>query len=537
MAKTIVVTGGVMSGLGKGIASASIGRILQSRGYRVSAIKIDPYLNQDAGTMNPIEHGEVFVLDDGGEVDMDFGHYSRFMNISLTSEHNITTGKIYKRVMEKERKGDYLGQTVQVIPHVTNEVKAWIRDVAKKDDIDILIIEVGGTTGDIENLPFLEALRQMKAEEPGSVLFVHLTLVPDLSVVGEQKTKPTQHSVKMLREVGIDPDVIIGRSTIALTQDTKKKISLFCNVKEDSVISSPDCETIYEVPIVFESESFSDTILRRFRLGEKDTDLANWKKLVNRIKNAADKEKIRIAIPGKYTKLHDSYVSILESLKHAGANQNVFIEPVWIDTEEFEKDRSKLKLLKDVDGIVVPGGFGSRGTEGKMLAIQYARENNIPFLGLCYGMQLATIEYARNVCGLEGANSTEIDKNTPYPVIDILPEQKAVAAMGGTMRLGAYPTKLEKGTKARDIYGKEVIYERHRHRYEVNPDYIARLEEKGLIFSGKHPERNLMEVIELKDHPFFLASQFHPEFKSGLEQPAPLFVGLVKAAQERRRAG
>jgi len=537
MVKIIVVTGGVMSGLGKGIAAASIGRVLQSKGYKLSAIKIDPYLNQDAGTMNPIEHGEVFVLDDGGEVDMDFGHYSRFLNIDLTSDHNITTGKIYKRVMEKERRGDYLGQTVQVIPHVTNEIKVWIKELAKKDDADILIVEVGGTTGDIENLPFLEAVRQMKAEEPGNVLFVHLTLVPDLSVVGEQKTKPTQHSVKMLREVGIDPDIIIGRSTEPLLQDTKRKIALFCNVKEESVISSPDCETIYEVPLVFETEQLSETILRKFRLSAKTTDLNNWKKLVNRIKSSSDKPSVKIALTGKYTKLHDSYVSILESLKHAGAHQNIFIEPVWIETDEFEKDSSKLKALDEVDGIVVPGGFGARGTEGKILAIKYARENSIPFLGLCYGMQLATIEYARNVCGIKNASSTEIDQESPAPVIDILPEQKDLDSMGGTMRLGAYPTRLEKGTKARDIYGKELIYERHRHRYEVNPEFIASLEEKGLVFCGKHPERNLMEMIELKEHPYFIASQFHPEFKSSLERPAPLFKGLVKAAQERRRAG
>ena len=537
MVKIIVVTGGVMSGLGKGIATASIGRILQSKGYTVSAIKIDPYLNQDAGTMNPIEHGEVFVLDDGGEVDMDFGHYSRFLNIDLTNEHNITTGKIYKRVMEKERRGDYLGQTVQVIPHVTNEVKLWIKELAKKDGVDILIVEVGGTTGDIENLPFLEAIRQMKAEEPGNVLFVHLTLVPALTVVGEQKTKPTQHSVKMLREVGIDPDIIIGRSEEALSQSTKKKISLFCNVKEESVISSPDCETIYEVPLVFEKEKLSETILRRFRLTAKDTDLKNWKKLVNRIKESSDKPTVRIAITGKYTRLHDAYVSVLESLKHAGAHYNIFIEPVWIETDEFEKDASRLKKLEDIDGIVVPGGFGSRGTEGKILAIKYARENKIPFLGLCYGMQLATIEYARNVCGLENANSTEIDKDTPHPVIDILPEQKEIDSMGGTMRLGAYQTKLGKNTKARDVYTKELISERHRHRYEVNPAYIQKLEEKGLSFSGRHPERDLMEIIELEEHPYFLASQFHPEFKSSLERPAPLFLGLINAAQERRRAG
>lgn len=521
-----------MSGIGKGIATASVGKILQSKSYKVSIIKIDPYLNQDAGTMNPIEHGEVFVLDDGGEVDMDFGHYSRYMGINLTREHNITTGKIFQRVLEKERRGDYLGQTVQIIPHVTNEIKATIREIAKKDNADILITEIGGTTGDIENMSFLEAARQMKAEEPGNILFLHVTLVPDLNVVGEQKTKPTQHSVRMLREAGIEPDVIIGRSKEKLSEKTKKKIALFCNVREDAVVSSPDRASIYEIPLVLEEEKLSETILRKLKKRPKKSNLTRWKRLVSQINNP--KAEVTIAIAGKYTKLHDSYVSIAEALKHAGAKYSAKINIEWLETDEFEASPAKLEELKKVDGIIIPGGFGARGTTGKILAIEYARKNKIPLLGLCYGFQISVIEYARNVAGLQNANSTEIDPQTPHPVIDILPEQKNISKLGGTMRLGAYPAQLLKGSKARELYGQDLIYERHRHRYEVNPKYIEALEKAGLVFSGRNPDAPLMEMLELPNHPFFVGTQAHPEFKSTLENPSPLFVGLVQAALKRK---
>ncbi len=531
--KYIFVTGGVMSGIGKGIASASVAKILQSKSYKVSIIKVDPYLNQDAGTMNPIEHGEVFVLDDGGEVDMDFGHYYRYTGINLTRDHNITTGKIFQQVLEKERRGDYLGQTVQIIPHVTNEIKSTIRELAKKDGADIMIVEIGGTTGDIENMSFLEAVRQMKVEEPTNVLFIHVTLVPDLNVVGEQKTKPTQHSVRMLREAGIEPDVIIGRSKEKLSDKTKKKIALFCNVKEDAVVSSPDRASIYEIPLVLEEEKLSETILRKLKKRPKKSNLTRWKKLVSRINNAT--REVTIAIPGKYTKLHDSYVSIAEALKHAGAKFGAKINLLWIETDEFETNPQKIEELKKADGIIVPGGFGARGTIGKLLAIEYARKNKIPLLGLCYGFQLSTIEYARNAAGLENANSTEIDPSTPHPVIDILPEQKKISKLGGTMRLGAYPAQLLKGSKLRELYGQDMVYERHRHRYEVNPDYIERLEKTGLVFSGKNPDAPLMEMLELPTHPFFVGTQAHPEFKSTLENPAPLFVGLVQAALKRQK--
>lgn len=530
--KYIFVTGGVLSGLGKGIMSAALGRILISRGYRVSAIKIDPYLNQDAGTMNPVEHGEVFVLDDGGEVDMDFGHYERFLGIALSSDHNITTGKIFQKVLDKERKGDYLGQTVQVVPHVINEIKDTIRSIAKRENPDILLVEIGGTVGDIEAMHFLEAARQMKTEEPGNILFVHLTLVPQLSVVGEQKSKPTQHSVRLLRDAGIAPDIIVGRSNHYLTDKIKRKIALFCNVKEDAVISNPDASTIYAVPLILEKEGLGDLVLRKLRLRRKRTRLGEWKRRVNKIKNA--KRHVTIALTGKYMKLHDSYVSIEESLVHAGAALGLSVDLVWIDTEEFEKDPKKVSILDSVDGILVPGGYGSRGVEGKILSVKYARQKKVPYLGLCYGLQMAVIEFARNVAGLQGAHTTEVDPKTPYPVIDILEEQKDIERMGGTNRLGAYTSTLVKGSLAYRLYDREQISERHRHRYEVNPEYIPQLETAGMRFTGRNPERDLVEVIELPGQ-FFIATQFHPELKSRLDRPAPLFLGFLRAAQRRKK--
>lgn len=523
--KYVVTTGGVISGLGKGLVSSSIGKILQSYGYKVTMCKIDPYLNVDAGTMNPYEHGEVFVLDDGGEVDMDLGNYERFLNISLTKAHNITTGKAYKAVIDKERMGDYLGKTVQIIPHVTDEIKREIREVAK--GWDVCVIEVGGTVGDIESMPFLEALRQLKMEEGAeNVAFVHVTLVPVLDVVGEQKTKPTQHSVQRLLESGIQPDFIIARSRNPLDEKVRQKISNFCNVLGENVISDPDAPSTYHVPLILEKEGFGHKLAKKLGL-KIGKDLNAWGKMTDRMLNA--KKTVRIAMAGKYTALGDSYISILEAIKHGALANNCKAEIIWIDTEEFEKDPGKAKILDKVDGLVVPGGFGSRGVEGKIIAANYARTRKIPYLGLCYGMQMAVIEFARNVCGLKGAHTTECDPKTPHPVIHILPEKYQIKQMGGTLRLGSWPCRIKKGTLAEKIYKSALIHERHRHRYEVNPDYIKRLEEKGLVFSGLHPSRPLMEIAEVPGHPFFAGTQFHPEFKSRPEAPSPIYVGFIKA--------
>jgi len=530
--KYITISGGVISGLGKGIVSASLGRILESKGYKVTVLKIDPYLNQDAGTMNPIEHGEVFVLDDGAEVDMDFGHYERYLNVDLTGEHNITTGKIYQTVLDKERRGDYLGQTVQIIPHVINEIVDTMKNVSKKSKADISIIELGGTVGDIESMPFVEAVRQLKVKNPDDVVCIHVTLVPKMSTVGEQKTKPTQHSVRMLREAGLEPDIIVCRAEEELMDTTKRKIAMFCNVAESEVISNPDCNSIYQVPLVLQEEKLGELVLKKFGLKSGKRDLKEWKKRVNRIVKA--KKRVVIAISGKYMKLHDSYTSIDEALTHAGVDVGVGVDVVWIDTEEFEKHPEKLKQLSAVDGILVPGGFGSRGTEGKILAIKYARKHKIPYLGLCLGMQLAVVEFARNIAKMKDANSTEFNSKTPYPVIDYLPEQRELLKLGGTMRLGAYPAKLKKGTILRKLYGKELISERHRHRYEVTPKYIEKLEKAGLVFSGKNPDKPVMETLEYPKHPFFVGSQFHPEFKSKMEKSSPIFYGFIKAAAGKK---
>lgn len=526
--KYIITTGGVISGLGKGIVSSSIGKILQSCGFKVTMVKVDPYINVDAGTMNPFEHGEVFVLDDGGECDMDLGNYERFLNINLTRAHNITTGKAYKTVIDKERHGDYLGKTVQIIPHVTDEIKGMLQMVA--DENDFVIIEFGGTVGDIESMPFLEAARQLHMDEGSeNVLFVHVTLVPVLSVVGEQKTKPTQHSVQRLQESGIQPDLIVARSPKKLELKVKAKISRFCNIEERFVISNPDVKNLYAVPLSLMAEDISDKILEKLNLKKRNPDLKKWEKVVEDLDNA--KKVIKVAIAGKYTALNDSYISILEALNHAGGANGCKVKIVWIETTDFEKDQKKLKVLDDVDGLLVPGGFGGRGAAGKIATINYARNKKIPFLGLCYGFQLATVGFAREVCGIEDANSTEIDEKTKYPVICILPDQFEGIDMGATMRLGSWACKIDKGTLAHKLYGKNRIEERHRHRYELNPKYITALEAGGLVFSGKSPDKPIMEMLELpeKEHPFFLATQFHPEFKSRPENPSPPFVGFVKA--------
>ncbi len=530
-AKYIVVSGGVLSGLGKGLFISSLGFLLQSKGYKVVPIKIDPYLNVDAGTMNPMEHGEVFVLDDGTEADMDLGNYERFMNLTLTSKSNITTGKIFKGVIEKERRGDYLGQTVQLIPHITDELQRRYKEIAKENQAEIVLIEIGGTVGDIENQIFLESVRQLSSTE--DVFFVHCSLVPILSVVGEQKTKPTQQSVKMLNEAGIFPDMIFARSSKELEEKTKEKISRFCGVKPEYVISGKDLKNIYEIPLVLEEQMVAEKILSKMGLFPKKNNLSGWGEFVSKMNNAT--EEITIAITGKYVDLKDSYVSIKESLMHCSGKFGCKINIRWIETSEIEIGKIKTtEVLKGVDGIIVPGGFGKRGIEGKIQCIQYAREKNIPFLGICLGFQLAVIEFARNVCGLSHANTTEIDPSAIHPVIDILEFQKKILDKGGTMRLGKYPAKLKDNSKIKELYGEENIFERHRHRFEVNPFYINTLEEKGLIFSGKSPDGELMEFLENPNLDFFIGTQAHPELTSKPLKPNPMFVGLIQSCLNRK---
>ncbi|TGC10729.1 glutamine hydrolyzing CTP synthase [Methanolobus halotolerans] len=522
--KYIIVTGGVMSGLGKGITTASIGRNLKNKGYKVTAIKIDPYINIDAGTMSPFQHGEVFVLKDGGEVDLDLGNYERFLDTELTREHNLTTGKVYQSVIAKERRGEYLGKTVQIIPHITNEIKGRIRKVAAKSGADICLIEVGGTVGDIESMPFLEAVRQMHREEPKKdIVFVHVTLVP-LDSQGDQKTKPTQHSVKDLRELGLTPNVIVTRCKEPLIEHTISKIALFCDVPEEAVISAHDANDIYEVPLMMEKEGLTSYVMKLMDLSS-DTIDNSWSEMVERMNNLEGT--VNIGIVGKYTHLEDSYLSISASIKHAAIECGVKFCTSWIDSESFESDPSSVEALSKYDGILVPGGFGERGIEGKIMAIRYARENDIPYLGLCLGMQLCVIEFARNVAGLENANSSEFDENTPYPVIDLLPEQENIVDMGATMRLGDYEADLKSCTLAETIYGCSRIIERHRHRYEVNPNFVDRIEAKGMVFSGKN--RNRMEIAEIPGKKFFFASQFHPEFKSRPGRPSPPFKAFIQA--------
>jgi len=520
--KYIIITGGVLSGLGKGIAAASIGHLLSSR-LKIVPIKCDGYLNVDPGTMNPFEHGEVFVLDDGAEVDMDFGHYERFLGITCKSGWNLTMGKVFDMVRRHERRGDYLGKTVQYIPHVTDVIKEHIFDVAREEKPDLIFVEIGGTVGDIENELFLEAMRQIK-EDVGreNILYIHLTYVPIPYGVSEQKSKPTQQSVNLLKQRGIFPDIIIGRCSQFLTNEIRRKISSFCDVHPDAVITGLDVEDIYEIPVIFEKEGLPEIIHKKLNI-YSPPDLTRWKALVENIRNP--RAEITVAMCGKYTKLEDSYASIVESFNHCSAHLGCKVNLKWVETT----DLMETSFLDEVDGVVVPGGFGSRGIEGKIEVIRQVRERDIPFLGLCLGLQLAVIEFARNVCGLEGANSTEMDPNTSHPVIDILPEQKEISDKGGTMRLGAYPAVLKEGSLVYSLYGREEVSERHRHRYEVNPDYHSRISEKGMLFSGVSGDGRLVEFIELPGKRYFVATQAHPELKSRMEKPAPLFYGFVRA--------
>jgi CTP synthase len=530
MAKYVFVTGGVTSSLGKGITAASIGRILKSRGLRVSILKLDPYINVDPGTMSPYQHGEVFVTDDGAETDLDLGHYERFIDENLTQLSNVTTGRIYQAVIAKERRGDYLGGTVQVIPHITNEIKERISRVARQGDPDVVIVEVGGTVGDIESLPFLEAIRQMRKDVGrANVLYVHVTLLPALQATGELKTKPTQHSVRELRAIGIQPDVIVLRSDRPVPDEIREKIALFTDVSTEAVIPAPTADTIYEVPLMFEEAGLGRLVVRELALGdpEAEPDLSSWRTMVERIKRP--KPSLEIALVGKYIELPDAYLSVTEALKHAAWAHEVDAKIRWVDSEALTAENVADRLA-GAAGILVPGGFGHRGIEGKVLAAHYARDRKVPYLGLCLGLQCAVIEFAREVIKTGDANSTEFDMFTNNPVIDFMPDQRELEDKGGTMRLGLYPARLTPGSKAAAVYGQEVIYERHRHRFEVNNTYRATLEGAGMLLSGQSPDGRLVEIVELKDHPYFLASQFHPEFKSRPEKPHPLFDGFIEAA-------
>jgi CTP synthase len=531
MSKYIFITGGVVSSLGKGIASASIGKLLESRGLKATIIKCDPYINVDPGTMNPYQHGEVYVTDDGAETDLDLGHYERYMNVDLAQENNITTGRVYHTVISKERKGDYLGGTVQVIPHITDEIKNRIKAISKRKHYDVVIVEIGGTVGDIEGLPFLEAIRQLKQERgSNNAINIHLTLVPYIASAGEIKTKPTQHSVAKLRELGIQPEILICRTEKALSKDTKKKISLFCNVDESAVIHAVDAETIYEVPIFFQKQWLDELIVRKLNIKSMSRPLDSWKEAIERLKNP--KHCVKIAVIGKYITLQDAYKSIYESLSHAGIENDTRVEILRIDSEELTNlsQTGIARKLDGVCGILIPGGFGKRGIEGKIKAIQYARENNIPYLGLCLGMQTAVIEFARNVCGLKNAHSSEFNPRTPYPVISLLEEQKKVRELGATMRLGSYPCKLKKKTKSYSAYKRALINERHRHRFEFNPEFKKVIEKKGMVIAGSSPDGKLAEIVENTKHPWFVAVQFHPEFKSKPDKAHPLFRDFIKAA-------
>ena len=525
----VFVTGGVLSSVGKGIVTSSIGLLLKARGFNVEAIKIDPYVNVDAGTMNPFAHGEVFVTEDGGETDLDLGHYERFMNVNLSKRHNITTGQVYLSVIQKERRGDYLGQTVQIIPHVTNEIKERIRELASERDVDFMIVEIGGTVGDIESLPFLEAIRQMRLEEgPSNTFFIHVALAPILSTTGEQKTKPVQHSVQELRRIGIQPDVIVVRTQRPLEPDARRKIALYATLPEDHVLSDHDLDTIYRVPLVLEEQGLISLILKRYGVRDPGADLSEWREFVEKL--VAASRRVRIAMVGKYTKLRDSYISIVEALKHAGAYLGVKPELLWVESTDIERGRVTLDFVDEVDGAIILPGFGTRGVEGKIAAIRELREKRKPTLGICFGMQLAVVEFARNVLGLEKAHSQEIDPKTPHPVVHLLPGQEKVEALGGTMRLGASPIRIVKNTLAHEIYGREVVYERHRHRYEVNNSYVDKLEMHGMRVSGWSPE-GLAEFVELdrRLHPFFFGTQPHTEYKSRPLSPGPVFLGFLKA--------
>jgi CTP synthase len=530
MAKYIFVTGGVVSSVGKGIATASIGRILKSRDVSVSVQKLDPYLNVDPGTMSPYQHGEVFVTTDGAETDLDLGHYERFIDINLTAASNVTSGQIYSQVIAGERRGDYLGGTIQVIPHVTNEIKRRIREVAQISKAQVVIVEVGGTVGDIESQPFLEAIRQMRNEVGrDNALYIHVTYLPYIAATKELKTKPTQHSVNELRRIGIQPDVILCRSDYPISQGLSDKISLFCDVEKDAVIPMVTAETIYEVPLILEEHGMSNFIISRLRLTATRADLAEWRHMVARMKTP--RETLNIAVVGKYVELEDAYFSVRESLCHAGLHHDRNIKITWVQSEDFEKGIDE-DLLGSVHGIVVPGGFGNRGIEGMITTASYARHNDIPYLGLCLGMQVMAIEFGRYALGNKRANSTEFDHSTPYPVIDFLPEQRKINDMGGTMRLGSYPCSLVEGTRAAQAYGEKVVYERHRHRYEFNNDYRDLFEKKGMAFSGLSPDGRLVEIAELREHRWMVACQFHPEFRSRPNRPHPLFASFIGAARE-----
>jgi CTP synthase len=534
MAKFIFVTGGVISSLGKGIACASIGKILESRGLKVTLMKFDPYINVDPGTMNPFQHGEVYVTGDGAETDLDLGHYERFTNAKITKFNNVTTGQVYNAVITKERRGDYLGKTIQVIPHITNEIKERVGKVAQISGADIIIVEIGGTVGDIESLPFLEAARQIRLDMGyDNVVFIHLTLIPYVKTADEIKTKPSQHSVGTLREIGIQPDILICRTEKPLSLEIKEKISLFCNVKKEAVIEARDAATIYQIPLDFKNQILDEIIVSHLHLVCKYSELKDWEKnVVERV--LYPHKNVKIALVGKYITLQDAYKSIYEALVHAGIYNDTKVEIKKIDSEDLEKENPQ-KLLNDVSGILVPGGFGYRGIEGKIKAIKFARQNNIPFLGLCLGMQCSIIEFSRGVCGLTDANSTEFKANTKQPVISLLLEQKKVKDLGGTMRLGEYPCRIKKNSLAFSLYKKELISERHRHRYEFNNKYRKLLEAKGMVFSGIYPKKNLVEIIELKNHPYFVCVQFHPEFKSKPDQPHPLFRGFIAASLEKSK--
>jgi CTP synthase len=531
--KYIFVTGGVSSSLGKGITAASLGRLLKARGLRVTMQKMDPYINVDPGTMNPFQHGEVFVTDDGTETDLDLGHYERFIDEHLGRENNVTTGSVYWSIISRERKGEFLGGTVQVIPHITNEIKERILRLSRSTEVDVVITEVGGTVGDIESLPFLEAIRQLKKDVgEENIMYIHVSLVPYIEPAAELKTKPTQHSVKELRSIGIQPDVIVCRSSRPISMNLKEKISLLCDIDIEGVISAVDAECIYEVPLLLHQEGLGDYVAKRLGLNQDREDLSEWEEMVRKIKMAT--EPVDIGIVGKYVNLPDAYLSIIESLKHGGFVHGVKVRIHWVASDDITQENAG-ELLSHLDGILVPGGFGVRGVDGKMEAIRYARENNIPFFGICLGLQCAVIEAARNLCGLEEANSSEFDPDTPDPVIDLLPSQKEIDEMGGTMRLGLYPCKIREGTLAHSLYQEEIVYERHRHRYEVNNHYRTMLQNVGLIFSGLSPDGKLVEIIERSDHPWFLAGQFHPEFKSRPNKPHPLFTGFVGASLNRRK--
>jgi len=533
--KFVFVTGGVVSALGKGIASASIGYLLKSRGISVTLQKLDPYLNVDPGTMSPFQHGEVYVTDDGAETDLDLGHYERFIDRELGQINNITAGQIYDAIITKERRGDFLGGTVQVIPHVTNEIKERIIALAASEDVDVVIVEIGGTVGDIESLPFMEAIRQMRLDlGVENTLFIHLTLVPYIKAAGELKTKPTQHSVRALRDIGIQPDILLCRTEHVLDEDVKRKIALFCNVEMSAVIDARDVSSIYEVPLRFHADRLDDIVVSKLGLPQRAPDLSSMETAVKRIYEPT--HAVRIAVCGKYIDLKDAYKSISEAFIHAGAENDTRVELEWVNVEDVEVAGATGSFLSECDGILVPGGFGERGIEGKIMSVRHARENEVPYLGICLGMHCAVIEFARNVCGFEGAHSTEFVADTPHPVIDLLPEQHSVVNMGGTMRLGGYDCRLRPGSKAHEAYGTTDVRERHRHRFEYNNDYRERLEASGLLSSGVYEEANLVEIVELPDHPWFVACQFHPEFKSRPGRAHPLFREFVRAALQRRLA-